>query len=106
MYRINAYPAPVYTDKTLLIKHLWPRLYLQLQKLSGDGRLYEPAGEHVELSVARWVAARGGHPVTIRNDGRGQCHGFGPVGWCVHPRPGRRRRRRRSTSACDPSAER
>lgn len=46
-----AYPAPVYTDKTLVIKHLRPRLYLQLQRLTEDGRHYQPAID--VLSLAR-----------------------------------------------------
>lgn len=37
-----AHPAPVYTDKTHIIKHLRPRRYLQLQRLSDDGRHYQP----------------------------------------------------------------
>lgn len=45
-----ACPAPVYTDKTLLIKHLRPRLYLQLQKLSKDGRQYHPAIDVLSLA--------------------------------------------------------
>lgn len=45
-----AYPAPVYLDKTLLIKHLRPRLYLQLQRLSPDGRHYQPAIDVLSLA--------------------------------------------------------
>lgn len=47
---VLAYPAPVFTDKTLLIKHLRPRLYLQLQKLSQDGRHYLPAIDVLSLA--------------------------------------------------------
>lgn len=45
-----AYPAPVFTDKTLLLKHLLPRRYLQLQKLSPDGRHYEPVIDVISLA--------------------------------------------------------
>lgn len=45
-----AYPAPVFTDKTLLLKHLLPRRFLQLQKLSKDGRHYEPVIDVMSLA--------------------------------------------------------
>lgn len=45
-----AYPAPVFTDKTLLLKHLLPRRYLQLQKLSEDGRHHEPVIDVISLA--------------------------------------------------------
>lgn len=47
---ILAYPAPSYTDKTLLLKHLRPRLYLQLQRLAPDGRHYRPAIDVLSLA--------------------------------------------------------
>lgn len=45
-----AYPAPIFTDKTLLLKHLLPRRYLQLQKLSEDGRHFEPVIDIMSLA--------------------------------------------------------
>lgn len=45
-----AYPAPVYTDKTLLLKHLVPRRFLQLQKISEDGRHHEPVVDVMSLA--------------------------------------------------------
>lgn len=47
---VLAYPAPVYADKTLLLKHLRPRLYLQLQRLSEDGRHYQSAIDVLSLA--------------------------------------------------------
>lgn len=45
-----AYPAPVFMDNTLLLKHLLPRRYLQLQKLSEDGRHHEPVIDVISLA--------------------------------------------------------
>lgn len=47
---VLAYPAPVYADKTHILKHLRPRLYLQLQRLSDDGRHYQPAIDVLSLA--------------------------------------------------------
>lgn len=57
---ILAHPATVSTDKTCFAKHLRPRLYLQLQQPSQDGRHYEPAIDVVSqppLTCSQWMAS-------------------------------------------------
>lgn len=55
---VFAHPAPVFTDHLYLVKHLRPRLYVQLQQPSSDGRHYEPAIDvmsHVPLTGSKWL---------------------------------------------------
>ncbi|PSR83557.1 hypothetical protein BD289DRAFT_483248 [Coniella lustricola] len=48
-----AYPAPVFIDKASVLKHLRPRLYVQLQQKSADGRHFEPYIDVISLAPPR-----------------------------------------------------
>lgn len=58
---VFAHPAPVFTDQLYLVKHLRPRLYLQLQQPSSDGRNYEPAIDvmsQVPFTGSQWLFSK------------------------------------------------
>lgn len=50
---ILAYPAPVFTNNTLVVKHLRARLYLQLQHISQDKQHHTPFIDVISLGPKR-----------------------------------------------------
>lgn len=58
---VFAHPAPVFTDQLYLVKLLRPRLYLQLQQPSSDGRNHEPAIDvmsQVPFTGSKWLVSK------------------------------------------------
>lgn len=56
-----ATPAPVFADQLYFVKHFRPRLYLQLQQPSSDGRNYEPAIDvmsQVPFTGSKWLVSK------------------------------------------------